>query len=110
MLVKVRGGTPAQTGESLCDTCRHARIARGRRLDEELVVCGAIVMEVVRITFKVSSCTEYSDAREPTYHELFQKAWILRPPTKRRTAGFIRSADLTPAEARRIFARDEDDE
>jgi hypothetical protein len=41
---------------------------------------------------------------------LFEKAWILRPPTKRRPAGFIRSTDLTPAEVRRIFARDEGDE
>jgi hypothetical protein len=110
MLVRVHGGTPVQEGDSLCDTCRHARIVRGRRLDEALVVCGALVMEVVRITFKVTSCTEYSDDREPTYHELFEKAWILRPPTKRRPAGFIRSTDLTPAEVRRIFARDEGDE
>jgi hypothetical protein len=110
MLLKVHGGTPAQDGESLCGSCRNARVVRGRRLEEELVVCAAIVMEAVRITFKVTSCTEYSDNREPTYHELFEKAWILRPQTKRRPAGFIRSADLTPAEARRVYAGVEDEE
>ena len=110
MLLKVHGGTPAQTGESLCDTCRHARIVRGRRLEEELVICGGIVMETVRITFKVTSCTEYADGREPTYHELFEKAWILRPQTKRHPAGFIRTSDLTPAEARQVYAQAEDEE
>ena len=104
MLLKIYGGTPVQEGDSLCDTCRHSRIVRGRRLEDELVVCGALVMEAVRITFKVTSCSEYADGREPTYHELFEKAWILRPQTKRRPAGFIRASDLTPAEARRVFA------
>lgn len=110
MLLKVQGGTPVQEDETLCGTCRHARIVRGRRMEEELVFCGAIVMEAVRITFKVTSCTEYLDDREPTYHELFEKAWILQPQTKRRPAGFVRSADLTPAEARRAFVRRDHDD
>lgn len=110
MLLKVHGGTPVQETGSLCETGRHARIVRGRRLEDELVVCGALVMEAVRITFKVTSCTEYDDDREPTYHEPFEKAWILRPQTKRRQAGFIRTADLSPAEARRAFAESPADE
>ena len=44
MLIKVYGGTQIQDGESLCDTCVHSRITRGRRLEEELVMCTALMM------------------------------------------------------------------
>lgn len=104
MLIKVYGGTASQQVDSLCDTCRHSKIIRGRRLEEEVVFCSAIAMEPVKITFKVTTCTDYLDGREPTYHELLEKAWILRPRTKRRAAGFVRAADLTAEEARRFFA------
>jgi hypothetical protein len=110
MLVKVHGGTELQAGESLCATCRHSRIIRGRRLEEEIVFCDAIMMHTLRISFKVTSCTDYVDAREPSFHELAEKAWILRPATKRRAAGFVRAADLNAEEARRLFmdpSRDE---
>jgi hypothetical protein len=104
MLIKVYGGTSVQEAESLCDTCRHSRIVRGRRLDEEIVMCGAIMMGGARITFKVASCTDYLDDREPSYHELFEKAWILRPASRRRPAGFVRAADLDDRDAARLSA------
>jgi hypothetical protein len=104
MLIKIHGGTAVQHAESLCDTCRHARIVRGRRLDEELVICSAVVMETIRITFKVTDCSEYSDQREPSYHELLEKAWILQPASKRRPAGFVRAGDLSAQESRRLRA------
>jgi len=94
MLIKVYRGTSVQEGDSLCDTCRHARIVRGRRLDEQIVFCDAMPMHTVRITFKVTSCTDYADDREPSYHELFEKAWILTPASRRRAAGFVRASDL----------------
>jgi hypothetical protein len=103
MLVKVYGGTTVGEGESLCDTCRHSKIMRGRRLEEEIVFCNALCMQTIRITFKVITCTDYIDDREPSYHELMEKAWILRPPSKRRAAGFVRSADLRGDEAARMF-------
>ena len=74
MLIKVYGGTQIQDGESLCDTCVHSRITRGRRLEEELVMCTALMMHAVQITFKVTSCSVYVDDREPSYHELCEKA------------------------------------
>jgi hypothetical protein len=61
------------------------------------------MMHTVRISFKVTSCTDYEDEREPSYHELAAKAWILRPATRRRAAGFVRAADLDAKEARRLF-------
>ena len=94
MLTKVYGGTGLLEGSSLCDTCRHARIVRGRRLEDEIVFCDASPMHSVRITFKVTSCTDYHDSRETCYGEFLEKAWILLPRSKRRTAGFVRAADL----------------
>jgi hypothetical protein len=103
MLVKVYRGTGPQNAESLCETCRHSRIVRGRRIDEELVVCNAVMLRPVHITFKVTSCSDYLDAREPYYCELVEKAWILRPAKKGRPAGFVRAVDLKGREAERLF-------
>lgn len=104
MRVKVEGGTPLHDGESLCDTCRWSRIIRGRTLDEEIVHCDASHMTPMRITFKVTSCSDYTDSRLPSYHELLQRAWILRPGTKRRAAGFVRGSDLGDREIAQIMA------
>lgn len=94
MLIKVHDGTPANGDESLCETCTHSRITKGRRLEEELVLCEAAPMQSIRVTFKVTSCTEYLDAREPSYHELLERAWILKPASTRRPAGFVRANEL----------------
>jgi hypothetical protein len=94
MLIKVNGGTPVNGDESLCETCEHARITKGRRLEEELVLCEASTLQSIRITFKVTSCTQYIDAREPSYHELLERAWILKPASTRRPAGFVRASEL----------------
>ena len=110
MLMKVYGGTQLQSAESLCGTCRHAHIVRGRRMEEEMVVCGAMMLRSIRIAFNVTECTDYIDAREPSFHELFEKAWVLRPATKRRPAGFVRGAELTERETRRMFDDSNDDE
>jgi hypothetical protein len=74
MRIKVHGGTPANDDSSLCNTCRYSRITRGRRLDEELVFCDASHIKTTRITFKVTSCSEYSDQTLPTYFDLMQQA------------------------------------
>ena len=103
MLIKIQRGTPLQEAEALCDTCRHSRIRRGRRFEEELVFCDALAMNMVQITFKVTSCSDYVDEREPSYQELFEKAWILRPASKQRAAGFVRASDLTARETARLF-------
>lgn len=109
MLIKVVHGTPVQEDEALCETCRHSRVIRGRRMEEEIVICGAVMMHPFRITFKVTSCTEYVSASEPSYGELFEKAWILRPPSKRRAAGFVRASDLDDEEAARLLEEHTDD-
>ena len=103
MLIKIYGGTRIQEAQSLCESCRCARIVRGRRFDEEIVFCSAMAMDPVRIAFKVTSCSDYSDARTPAYHELVEKAWILAPKTRRRPAGFVRGSELEPDELMRFM-------
>jgi hypothetical protein len=51
-------------------------------------------MRTVFIRFKVTECTAYLDARLPTYAQLLEQAWILKPDKGRRYAGFVRSSDL----------------
>ena len=103
MNFKVYGGTPTQEAETLCVHCRFSRIIRGHRLEEELVFCDATTMSAVRIKFKVASCSSFLDAREPTYPELVEKAWILKPGTRRRPMGFVRASDLTDDEVARML-------
>ena len=84
----------ANGDSSLCATCRLSTIVRGRALDEEIVQCHAMSMRSARVTFKVTFCSSYSDARQPSYMQMMQVAWILQPGSKKRPAGFIRGADL----------------
>jgi hypothetical protein len=94
MRIKVHGGTPINDGDNLCGTCRHSRITRGRRVNEEIVFCGASHMSTTRIRFKVTSCSDYDDQGVPSYWELMQQAWILRPQSGKRPAGFVKASDL----------------
>jgi hypothetical protein len=98
MRIKVRDGTPVDGESSLCTTCRCSTIVRGRTLDEELVLCNALGLHGVQITFKVTSCSDYADRRMPSYMEMMHDAWILRPGTRRRPAGFVRGSDLQEEE------------
>jgi hypothetical protein len=104
MHIKIRGEMPPTDDSSLCNTCRHARITRGRKLDEELVYCSASHIQGVRITFKVTACSMHSDRRLPTYFELLPQAWILRPESGRRPAGFVRSSELRDEDLARYIA------
>jgi hypothetical protein len=103
MLIKIYGGTRSGSGASLCETCRASRIVRGQTLDEEIVFCDATPMQSIRVGFKVTSCSDYADARQPTYLELLEKAWILTPASKRRPAGFVRASELQEEERARLM-------
>jgi len=105
MLIKVYGGTRLQGSENLCESCRCSRIVRGHRNDEEIVFCDAMAMHPVQIGFKVTSCSDYVDAREPTYLELLEKAWVLTPGSRRRAAGFVKGSELREREMHK-FLRD----
>ncbi len=94
MRIKIHRGTPVHDGDTLCNTCAHGRVTRGRSVNEELVVCEASHMSPTHITFKVTSCSSYQDQRVPSYWELMQQAWILQPESRRKPAGFVRASDL----------------
>ncbi len=97
MRLKILGGSSA-ADSSLCTSCRFSMIMRGREPDEELVHCQAAPMQTTLITFRVTSCSAYFDARQPTYMQMLDQAWILQPASKKRQAGFVRGADLPPHE------------
>jgi hypothetical protein len=103
MHLKVQNGTAANSETNLCATCRLSTIVRGRSLDEEIVQCHARAMRTMRVTFKVTFCSAYSDARQPTYMQMLEHAWILQPGAKKRPAGFIRGADLQQEELAAIM-------
>lgn len=98
MRIKIHGGTSSQTGRSLCETCRHSMITRGRRLGEEIVSCEALPGRAAQITFVVTECSAHLDAALPSYPELIEKAWILRPRDGKRAAGFVRASELSAKE------------
>lgn len=104
MHLRIHGGTVTHGETSLCGTCRHSTIIRGRALDEEIVQCRAIMMRSTRVPFKVTSCSSYDDSRLPSYADLVQSAWILQPHSKRRAAGFVHARDLKAEELADVLA------
>lgn len=104
MRLKVHNGTVSNGDASLCNTCRHSTIIRGRTLDEEIVQCQALAMRVTQVTFKVTSCSAYSDERLPTYMQMMEEAWILQPGSKKRPSGFVRGSDLREEELASVMA------
>jgi hypothetical protein len=110
MRLKVYGDSANQT--TLCATCTHSRIIRGRSTSEEIIDCRVIGHGHRRITFRVTSCSEYVDSRLPPIMELMENAWVLRRGSKRRPAGFIHGKDLRAEEMIQMMSEGEleDDE
>jgi hypothetical protein len=94
MRMKVHGGTVTHGATTLCATCSHSTIIRGCTLDDEIVECRVIGRGHRRITFKVTSCSAYNDARLPSLMQMLDEAWVLRPGSTTQKAGFIRGSDL----------------
>ena len=101
MHLKVQNGTAANSDTNLCATCRLSTIVRGRSLDEEIVQCHARAMRTMRVTFKVTFCSAYSDARQPTYMQMLED--VDSAAGSKRPAGFIRGADLKQEELSAIM-------
>jgi len=106
MRLKIKGGTVAGGEGPLCPTCRHATIIRGAGANDEIVECDRLAYGHGRINFPVTSCSVYSDRRQPTLRDMEDIAWILRSDPRRRVIGFVRSADLKARE-RWTFPDDE---
>jgi hypothetical protein len=110
MRFKVHGGTMSHSEQPLCNTCSHSSIIRGRSLDEEIIDCRVIGLGFRRITFRVTSCSDYNDARLPSMMQLMENAWILRRGSQSRPAGFIHGRDLRAEEMARLIADSEIDD
>ena len=99
MRFKVRGAISSQCEEPLCRSCVYSTIIRGRKLSEEIVTCsGRMFRDTLRITFPVTSCSEYIDKRQPSMMQMMENAWVLRRGTKQRPAGFVHGRDLRAEE------------
>jgi hypothetical protein len=94
MRVKIHGGTVDHGEPSLCETCRFATVARGRTLREQLVFCGRMPFTERRVSFAVTSCSEYSDRRQPSLWHMEEIAWVLRSDPRRKTIGFVEARNL----------------
>ncbi len=94
MRVKIRGGTVDHGEPPLCLTCRFATIVKGRTLREEVAFCGQMPDEDQRIRFPVTSCSAYSDRRQPSLWHMEEIAWVLRSNPGRRTIGFVEARRL----------------
>ena len=103
MRLKVYRGTTSDSGEPLCTTCSHSTVIRGRSLDEEIIDCHVLGRNR-RIPFRVTSCSDYNDARLPSMMQLMENAWVLSRGSKRRPAGFIHGKDLRAEEMSRLMA------
>ena len=68
-----------------------------------MVPCRSLTTRGMRVPFKVTSCTSHSDINQPTYLQLLEEAWILRPGSRRRPAGFVKHRDLREEEAQAIM-------
>lgn len=80
---------------------RFATVVKGRSLNDEIIACSRL-SEGARITFTVTSCTDYSDRRRAGLYEMEEIAWILRSDPVKKTIGFVRASEL-----RRIVVDDE---
>lgn len=106
MRIKIHGGTTTDGDETKCSTCTHSTIIRGRSLDEEIVDCHLLGGGLRRITFRVTSCSDYVDSRLPSLMQLMENAFVLRRGSKRRPAGFIHSKDLRSEEMAALVSGD----
>ncbi len=92
MEVRIKNGTPLN-GESLCETCYRAHIARGFSESQVVVVCQATYPER-RVTFKVRDCSNYLEIKRQTLKQMEEIAWVLMPREGKRKAGFVPVSEL----------------
>ena|SRR6267378_120688 len=96
MRIKIHLGTVQNGQPSLCHTCRHATVVRGCRLRDEILECAVLAYGHNRVTFPVTSCSDYVSRQHPSLREMEETAWILRTDAKRSKVGFVHSRDLKP--------------
>jgi len=104
MRLKIHDGTVDGSNVPLCQSCRHAVVVRGARLNDEVVEC-RMLDEPRRISFPVRFCSVYVNRNHPTIREMEEIAWVLRSDAHRKTVGFVPSRKLKSGER---FVLDDD--
>ena len=87
MVVKVKDGTRGE--QSLCKTCRYAKIVKGTAESQEITRCG--VLETL-VPFKVVECNSYENKATPSLWDMQQLAWVLST-NKEKKFGFHNPKD-----------------
>lgn len=95
MKLTIHGGTAREGDPALCLSCRFATVVRGVSANHEIVRCTRIDQ---RVTFRVTSCSEYVDRAHPSLYHMEDIAWVLRTDAKRNRIGFVRSRELKLAD------------
>jgi len=85
--LKVQNGTPVGN-DSMCSTCRNARIIKGYSESEELIFCESFYPSRA-IPFRVRECSEYDDKRITDAEGMEKIAYILLSKTTGRDIGFV---------------------
>ena len=91
MPIKIQGGTARAGDPPLCHSCRHATVARGLRLRDEIIWCNTLE---TRVTYPVTSCTTYLNRQHPSIHEMEEIAWLLRTDARKQQIGFVEAKTL----------------
>jgi hypothetical protein len=84
---------------------------RGGRLRDEIVECAVLGYRHNRVTFPVTSCSDYVSRQHPSLREMEETARILRTDAKRSKVGFVHSTRFrVPVESaikkgRQLFSR-----
>lgn len=91
---------PPQRGHNRSSGLRTPRpppiqhVVRGHRLRDEIVECDALAFGRSRVTFPVTTCTEYVNRQHPSIREMEDIAWVLRTDSSRRRVGFVHARGL----------------
>jgi len=83
---------------SLCESCRWSTVIRGPKIGDEIVECYQLSFVNRRVTFPVTSCSDYLNRNQPTVRQMEEIAWVLRSDPRRNQIGFVHSSKLSEDE------------
>ena len=101
IVIKVQDGTVRSDTKTLCLSCIHGHVIRGRN-NEQKIVCGRM-MENGLLNFPVVECNMYQDKSKPSLHDMEDIAWMLVTKKSSHAIGFV-----DPIEFNKIRDKDKD--
>ena len=89
-MIKIQHGT-AQSGDHLCRTCTQCIVAKGHRLDEEIIWCSTLERD---IEFPIHSCTLFKRQGTASLRQMQEDALYIDVNKKTAKIGFTKYEDL----------------